>query len=406
MTSTCPHNLTRSTTHSCPISEPLKFWNKYRKRIVNRCSVPCCPDSKFHTKLTTDVDNTNWAYIDILADDEFAEANFEFFIWAQRGGKALYHSERGYQAAKDTPVKCNERLKFCHGYKPFDLYCKIVYKGECSLCEVERKNEEKTRSLIREALQEARSENHNSKSELNGKVDILIAQLATLKDNFVQSEIKAYKTAFKMQKMEEENRELSEQIANLSIEQSNLIAKTKHDQTADITSAVMWELRRDCKLTDFVLIVDDRSIPMHKNVLASKSKFFADQFEENPQKKEYSIGGTNFEVVNSMVEYVYLGKAEKFDEHLYELYKLANRFAIAELKEKCIAEMQSKLTMESAPHFLIISISQKDDQLSGIVIEFAEQNGGKEKLVLSSAFLKLFEENVGMYGEVMKALRR
>ncbi|KAI6217248.1 Speckle-type POZ protein-like [Aphelenchoides besseyi] len=167
----------------------------------------------------------------------------------------------------------------------------------------------------------------------------------------------------------------------------------------------LWQLQKENKLTDFSLMVDGRSIQVHKNVLAVKSKFFAQQFEEHPEKLEYSIEGTTFEAVEQMVEFVYLDNATIFDEKdLNVIYKLSVRFQIDTLKEACVKLFESKLTMQAAPEMFILATKYKEEKLSQIVIEYVQGNGGKEKLLLSDEFMDLLKTDAKLYTEVVKAL--
>ncbi|KAI6216373.1 BTB domain-containing protein [Aphelenchoides besseyi] len=158
--------------------------------------------------------------------------------------------------------------------------------------------------------------------------------------------------------------------------------------------------------TPFSLMVDGKSIQVHKNVLAVKSKFFAQQFEEYPEKLEYSIEGTTHEAVEQMVEFVYLGGTEELHEHLNELYKLSVRFHIDALKEKCVKSLESKRTIGKSPEMFILATKYKDEKLSQLVVKYAEQNGGKESLFLSNAFFHLLETDVKLFMEVSVALYR
>ncbi|KAI6203005.1 hypothetical protein M3Y94_00506500 [Aphelenchoides besseyi] len=205
----------------------------------------------------------------------------------------------------------------------------------------------------------------------------------------------------KLADMTEELQSTTKQL-NSTVEQLKLDNRSLTDNHESL-----WKLQKENKLTDFSLMVDNKSIQVHKVVLAMKSKFFAQQFEEHPEKLEYSIEGTTFEAVEQMVEFVYLGDAENFDEHLNELYILSVRFHIDALKEKCVKSLESKLTIETSPEVFILATKYKDEKLSQIVIDYIqEQNGGKESLYSSNAFYHLLETDVELYKEVAKTLRR
>ncbi|KAI6198511.1 hypothetical protein M3Y96_00526700 [Aphelenchoides besseyi] len=88
------------------------------------------------------------------------------------------------------------------------------------------------------------------------------------------------------------------------------------------------------------------------------------------------------------------------------LYMFAVQSAKHELKERCVKWLLSKLSMETASKLLILSIECNDDELSKIVIDYAEQNGGKSQLALSKDVLKVLEQNFQLYTKVVMALSR
>ncbi|KAI6186067.1 hypothetical protein M3Y98_00092600 [Aphelenchoides besseyi] len=68
--------------------------------------------------------------------------------------------------------------------------------------------------------------------------------------------------------------------------------------------------------------------------------------------------------------------------------------------------LKSKLTMETAPDLLIMAISEDDEELRQLVIEFSTQNGGKEKLLFSDTIFNLIDQNLDLYKKVVGVLRQ
>ncbi|KAI6203007.1 hypothetical protein M3Y94_00506700 [Aphelenchoides besseyi] len=262
------------------------------------------------------------------------------------------------------------------------MRCKIVYKKPCPICADQKAAADEIQQLRSELAEQAAN----------------VANLTVERDNFATKLIRtksernewkaiAQKREVKLVDVTERSQSTTKQL-NSTVEQ---LRPQMDNQSLVDNSESLWKLQKENKLTDFSLMVDNKSIQVHKVVLAVKSKFFARQFEEHPEKLEYSIEGTTIEAVTQMVEFVYLGKAENFDEHLNELYKLSVRFQIDALKEKCVKSLESKLTIETSPEVFILATKYKDEKLRQIVIDHVQENGGKESLYSSNAFMNLFE---------------
>ncbi|KAI6208830.1 hypothetical protein M3Y96_00156600 [Aphelenchoides besseyi] len=137
-------------------------------------------------------------------------------------------------------------------------------------------------------------------------------------------------------------------------------------------------------------------IKVHKCVLTTKSNFFADQFHSDTTGTEHVVEGTTTDAINAMVEFVYLGTANKLREHVTELYKLA---------EKSLELLEQPTSMETAAEYFIFALENKDRALICIAINYAERNGGKTRFFLTNVFLALIDKNLELYKTAMETLR-
>ncbi|KAI6231109.1 Speckle-type POZ protein B-like protein [Aphelenchoides besseyi] len=203
--------------------------------------------------------------------------------------------------------------------------------------------------------------------------------------------------------------ELMKEIEALKVSMNNKVQEMKEtiaNQTLKANnSEELWAMRNTNKLIDFALVVDGTKIKAHKNILASNSHFFFEQFDADPTKTEHVVEGTNVEAVKGMVEFVYLGSVEKFEEQVIELYRLSTKFSIPTLKAKCLELLKQPTSLENAAGLLILALENEDQSLEQVAIAYAEQNGGKGQLPLTNIFKTLIDKNLELFKKAMATLR-
>ncbi|KAI6217336.1 BTB domain-containing protein [Aphelenchoides besseyi] len=377
---TCDHQSMLEIEYQWTVSEVCNSWEKVEGRKRRKSfSFPFLPKVALYVLFSGDLFGGENAW-SISCEDKSAADDFEFNMLED------FKLDTKQEMLALSPFSLTRSL--------LPMHCKIVYKKPCPIC-----FPQKTAREIKK-LQDELAVQTSNVANLTVERDNLTFGIARMECERDKWKAIARERGAKLADMTEELQSTTKQL-NSTVEQLKLDNRSLTDNHESL-----WKLQKENKLTDFSLMVDNKSIQVHKVVLAMKSKFFAQQFEEHPEKLEYSIEGTTFEAVEQMVEFVYLGDAENFDEHLNELYILSVRFHIDALKEKCVKSLESKLTIETSPEVFILATKYKDEKLSQIVIDYKEQNGGKESLYSSNAFYHLLETDVELYKEVAKTLRR
>ncbi|KAI6185916.1 BTB domain-containing protein [Aphelenchoides besseyi] len=373
------HNPSLAFEYRWTINEAWQTWKTIEStRRSPPFSVPLLPCTTFHISMfTRDTEKEiEWS---VSCDNKNQEDAFEFYLW--KGDKKTESEEDIVETdTRHAFVDLSHCNQFC---------CKVVYKY-CRAWIVEKvkkmnrlaENADKLTKRLQRALYLQATR---------------IANLTDQRDNLTAKWLRE-KEEGELWKMTA--REHEHVADNLNIQLQLLL----DNQPLNDISEALWQLQKESKLTDFSLIVDDKSIEVHKNVLAVNSSFFAQEFEKHPDKSKYLIDGTSFEAVGQIVEFLYLGKAEKIDEHLAELHKLSSRFGISALKMKCMKLLKSKLSIETSPELFILSIKHNDEKLSRMVVEYAKENGGKRILLLSDAFHDQWEIDLDFYLKVVKML--
>ena len=103
----------------------------------------------------------------------------------------------------------------------------------------------------------------------------------------------------------------------------------KWNDFQDIVQASFAELRTDIDFTDVSLACEDQSIKAHKVVISSCSPFFKRMLKshQHPQPLIY-MRGVKSSVLTAIVDFIYLGEANVFQEHLESFLALAEELEL------------------------------------------------------------------------------
>ena len=108
----------------------------------------------------------------------------------------------------------------------------------------------------------------------------------------------------------------------------------KWDDFQDILSKSFGELRLDNDFTDVTLVCEDQSIKAHKVILAACSPFFKRLLKSHPHSHPLVLmRGIKSSDLVALVDFLYLGEANIFQEQLQSFLALAEEFELKELTE-------------------------------------------------------------------------
>ncbi|XP_065209054.1 RCC1 and BTB domain-containing protein 1-like isoform X2 [Planococcus citri] len=125
--------------------------------------------------------------------------------------------------------------------------------------------------------------------------------------------------------------------------------------TADAQNSLLDSLKKafdDPKFCDLFVVVEGKTIPVHKSILAVRCEHFAEVFQndwsiEKPSVLEIEDG--DFKVYKAFLKYVYTDQMDdtlSLDE-LIELLNLSNKYNVKLLAERCISLIQPNITVEN-----------------------------------------------------------
>ncbi|XP_065208985.1 RCC1 and BTB domain-containing protein 1-like [Planococcus citri] len=156
----------------------------------------------------------------------------------------------------------------------------------------------------------------------------------------------------------------------------------------------------DPKFCDLFIVVEGKTIPVHRSILSLRCEHFAEIFQkslpiENPSVLEIEDG--DFKVYKALLKFLYTDEIDdtlSFNE-ITELLNLANKYNVEQLAECCVRLIQSDITAENVVslyervHVMSKATKMKNvfDQLQKFCVKFTVDND--TAIVLSDEFAKL-----------------
>ena len=96
------------------------------------------------------------------------------------------------------------------------------------------------------------------------------------------------------------------------------------------------QLRKSDDFYDVTLVSDDKQqVSAHKIVLASSSEYFKDVLKNNKHSHPLlCLNGVNSQELNFVLDYMYNGEVQIYQEHLDGFLEIAQRFQVEGLMQK------------------------------------------------------------------------
>ncbi|KJH49454.1 BTB/POZ domain protein [Dictyocaulus viviparus] len=134
---------------------------------------------------------------------------------------------------------------------------------------------------------------------------------------------------------------------------------------------------KDSKLSDFVIVVGDREIPVHKVVLSARSPVFAAMLEPHTEEAKTNrvvLEDMDYEVMHELLMYMYSGRSPNIQQMGLELLAAADRFQLPGLKEMADHVLRSGLIVDTACKFLVYADMYNSSDLKTEAVKFIAQN--------------------------------
>jgi len=131
------------------------------------------------------------------------------------------------------------------------------------------------------------------------------------------------------------------------------------------------------QFSDVTFIVEGEKFPCHKVILSSQCKYFENMFLSSmveSQAKEIQISDVESQTFRALVKYIY-GQDVELDENLGKnLFKLADKWNITKLREKCEKYLMHIISLENFREIAELAESLNTPKLMDVALDFATKN--------------------------------
>lgn len=123
--------------------------------------------------------------------------------------------------------------------------------------------------------------------------------------------------------------------------------------------------------SDITIKVDDKLIPAHKFILA-QSSVLADMFGSGwmPKNNVLEINDFSFEIMHSMIKFLYCHKLENLEAIAADLMMCANRFKLPLLQQTCVEWLDKNLSFTNFATALIAADLLKIESLTTSILKY------------------------------------
>ncbi|KAI6189494.1 hypothetical protein M3Y97_00014600 [Aphelenchoides bicaudatus] len=135
-----------------------------------------------------------------------------------------------------------------------------------------------------------------------------------------------------------------------------------------------WQVYQSAIDDGCKLKVGESEFNVSKTILIAQSRFFEQIFLlDEHRKNEYEFTNTRLEVIQALVNYIYLGKLADFMDFIEELYILSIDYKFHRLQSECADLMGSHIDATNAAIVLTMGFKHQDSKLKKYALEFAKR---------------------------------
>ncbi len=182
------------------------------------------------------------------------------------------------------------------------------------------------------------------------------------------------------------------------------IADQSTTTSGEVYRSRAWEdlrnLFQEDHLTDVMLAAEGQSIPCHKVLLASASKFFHDKFITNPESLEHNIldiDDIDFDTLASVVAYIYSGKIELTVEKTEKLIPASVSLMLAELTNECKHFLEKTIITDTSICIAVYRIAKANALEHTAEKVWQVMLDTFQEVTASAAFMEMSETEVKKY---------
>ncbi|XP_018376623.1 PREDICTED: RCC1 and BTB domain-containing protein 1-like [Trachymyrmex cornetzi] len=138
-------------------------------------------------------------------------------------------------------------------------------------------------------------------------------------------------------------------ICNFMVAQSPISSIHTHTDEESMILSDLEAAFDDSSTSDLTIKVGKKSIYVHKNILKSRSSYFANMFQFSGLENKRSVikyDDYSYIVHRAFFKYLYTGTIDLLSlENELELLKLSNKYCVSNLEKDCIRIIKKKITV-------------------------------------------------------------
>lgn len=128
------------------------------------------------------------------------------------------------------------------------------------------------------------------------------------------------------------------------------------------------------KYSDYLLITaDNEEIPVHKNILATRSNVFERMMEtalKEGEEKKAKIDDIDSRALKELVRFMYCGRVQEIDPIATDLIYAAEKYDLMDLKPLCVESLVKQLSLKNAIETLMLADLHKENALKTYTKDF------------------------------------
>ena len=159
---------------------------------------------------------------------------------------------------------------------------------------------------------------------------------------------------------------------------SNLTSVVEPVPAIEYPTEDLGHLLENKTFCDLFVFVDGIRFPAHKLILAARSPFMANMFQQQMEKEDtgdsVTLTDIDQETFGAVLRFIYTGKVDGVEDMTDKLLIASSKFQVEHLRVLCEEEISKKLTTENVIKYLILADLHSADQLRNVTFEFINRN--------------------------------
>ncbi len=135
----------------------------------------------------------------------------------------------------------------------------------------------------------------------------------------------------------------------------------------------LHQMYQERSFTDLEIKIKDRSLKVHKVLLAASSSVLRQKLLELPEGSALELNDLDAEVAEEMINFVYDGKVKDMEKHSKDLLMASQHYNMERLKKYCENYFFENLSIENTVETLKLSIKSDADELKEECLVFMEK---------------------------------